>query len=70
MFRDLVKMVRRNLDVISLKNGKTNVAGTRGIKYEDLSLAVCDVLEELAMSRITPEEAAGMIQKVSESISR
>ncbi|SCY20778.1 ABC-type glycerol-3-phosphate transport system, substrate-binding protein [Lachnospiraceae bacterium XPB1003] len=60
---------RRNLDYI-LENGKTNVAGTRGIKYEDLSIAVCDVLEDLAMSRITPEEAAGMIQKVSESISR
>lgn len=60
---------RRNLDYI-LENGKTNVAGTRGIKYEDLSIAVCDVLEDLAMSRITPEEAASMIQKVSESISR
>ena len=60
---------RRNLDYI-LENGKTNVAGTRGIKYEDLSIAICDVLEDLAMSRITPEEAAGMIQKVSDSISR
>ncbi len=58
-----------NLNVI-IENGKNNVAGPRGIKYEDLSLAVCDALEDLALSRITPEEAASMIQRVSEETLR
>ncbi|SEM36655.1 ABC-type glycerol-3-phosphate transport system, substrate-binding protein [Butyrivibrio sp. ob235] len=60
---------KKNLDYI-IENGKTNVAGTRGIKYEDLSLAVCDALEDLALSYITPEEAASRIQKVSSSVIR
>ncbi len=60
---------KKNLDYI-VENGKTNVAGTRGIMYEDLSLAVCDALEDLALFRISPEEAAGRIQTVSSSIMR
>ncbi len=55
---------KKNLDVI-IENGKNNVGGPRGIKYEDLSLAVCDALENLALFHITPEEAAGQIEKVS-----
>ncbi len=55
---------KKNLDVI-VENGKNNVAGPRGIKYEDLSLAVCDALKDLALSRITPEEAASRIEIVS-----
>lgn len=58
---------KKNLDYI-IENGKTNVAGTRGIKYEDLSLAVCDALEDLAQSRITPEEAARQIQEVATEV--
>ena len=60
---------KKNLDVI-VENGKNNVAGPRGIKYEDLSLAVCDALKELATGEITPEEAADQIQRVSEEIIR
>lgn len=60
---------KKNLDYI-LENGKTNVAGFRGIKYEDLSLAVCDVLEDLAFSRITPKEAATELQGVSQKLVR
>ncbi len=55
---------KKNLAYI-IENGKTNVAGTRGIKYEDISLAVCDALEKLALGKITPEEAAAAVQKVS-----
>ena len=55
---------KENLNVI-IENGKNNVAGPRGIKYEDISLAICDALENLALSRITPEEAASQIQQVS-----
>ncbi len=60
---------KKNLDVI-VENGKNNVAGSRGIKYEDLSLAVCDALKELATGKITPEEAAGQIERVSEKTIR
>ena len=60
---------KKNLGVI-VENGKNNVAGPRGIKYEDLSLAVCDALKELATGKITPEEAADQIQRVSEEIIR
>jgi hypothetical protein len=60
---------KKNLDYI-VENGKSNVAGPRGIKYEDLSLAVCDVLKELALSRITPKEAAEKVQQVSGKIIR
>lgn len=60
---------KKNLDVI-VENGKNNVAGSRGIKYEDLSLAVCNALKELATGKITPEEAAGQIQRVSEETIR
>ncbi len=60
---------KKNLDVI-VENGKNNVAGPRGIKYEDLSLAVCNALKELATGKITPEEAAGQIQRVSEETIR
>ena len=60
---------KKNLDVI-VENGKNNVAGPRGIKYEDLSLAVCNALKELATGKITPEEAAGQVQKVSEETIR
>ena len=55
---------KKNLAYI-IENGKTNVAGTRGIKYEDISLAVCDALKKLALGKITPEEAAAAVQKVS-----
>ena len=55
---------KKNLEYI-IENGKTNVAGTRGIKYEDISLAVCDALKKLALGKITPEEAAAAVQKVS-----
>ena len=55
---------KKNLEYI-IENGKTNVAGTRGIKYEDISLAICDALEKLALGKITPEEAAAAVQKVS-----
>lgn len=60
---------KKNLDVI-VENGKNNVAGPRGIKYEDLSLAVCNALKELATGKITPEEAAGQIQRGSEETIR
>ena len=60
---------KKNLDVI-VENGKNNVAGPRGIKYEDLSLAVCNALKGLATGKITPEEAADQIQRVSEEIIR
>ena len=60
---------KKNLDYI-IENGKSNVAGPRGIKYEDLSLAVCDVLEELAYGRITPKEAAEKVELVSGKIIR
>ena len=66
---DLREDGKKNLDYI-LENGKTNVAGTRGIKYEDLSLVVCDALKDLAQSCTTPQEAAARIQKVSDSITR
>ena len=46
------------------------VAGPRGIKYEDLSLAVYDALKELATGKITPEEAAGQIERVSKETIR
>lgn len=55
---------KENLGTI-IENGKTNVAGPRGIEYEDISLAVYDVLEELALGKITPEKAAEKIQQVS-----
>lgn len=60
---------KKNLEYI-LENGKTNVAGPRIIQYEDLNLAVRDALEDLAKGHITPEEAAGRIQKVSRSTIR
>ena len=55
---------KKNLEYI-IENGKTNVAGQRGIKYEDLSLAVCAALKDLALGRITPGEAAETIDLVS-----
>lgn len=60
---------KKNLEYIT-ENGKINVAGPRGIKYEDLRLEICDVLEELAYSRITPKEAARRVQSVSQDIIR
>ncbi|SFQ41139.1 ABC-type glycerol-3-phosphate transport system, substrate-binding protein [Lachnospiraceae bacterium XBB1006] len=60
---------KKNLAYI-IENGKTNVAGARGIPYEDLNIAVCDALKELACGKITPKEAAKQIQKVSEEIVR
>ena len=60
---------QKNLDVI-IENGKNNVAGPRGIKYEDLSLAVCGALKDLALQHITPEEAASQIQQVSAKMQR
>lgn len=59
----------QNLEYI-IQNGKTNVAGPRIIQYEDLNIAVCNALEELALGHITPEEAAERIQKVSRSTIR
>ena len=55
---------KENLEFI-IENGKTNVAGGRGIQYEDLNLAVTDALGQLAAGRISPEEAARQIQEVS-----
>ena len=55
---------KENLEYI-VSNGSTNVAGTRGIEYADLSTAVCDALGALALGDITPEEAAARIQEVS-----
>lgn len=60
---------QKNLNVI-IENGKNNVAGPRGIKYEDLSLAVCNELKELAIGIITPEEAASQIERVSKETIR
>ncbi|WP_026529169.1 ABC transporter substrate-binding protein [Butyrivibrio sp. VCD2006] len=60
---------QQNLDYI-IENGKNNVAGTRGIEYAELSNAVCDALEALALGDITPEEAAQKVQQTSETISR
>lgn len=60
---------KKNLDYI-IENGKTNVAGPRGIKYEDLSLTVCNELKELASGSITPEDAAAKIQQVSRTTIR
>ena len=60
---------RENLDYI-LENANTNVAGSRIIRYEDLKLAVRDALEDLAYGRITPEEAASRVQKVSHNTIR
>jgi len=60
---------QKNLNVI-IENGKNNVAGPRGIKYEDLSLAVCNELKELAIGKITPEEAASQIERVSKETIR
>ncbi|WP_026659312.1 ABC transporter substrate-binding protein [Butyrivibrio sp. AC2005] len=67
--KNLSKDGIKNLDYI-IENGKANVAGTRGIKYEDLSLAVCDALKDLELSRITPEEAASRIEKISQKTIR
>ena len=60
---------KKNLEYI-IENGKTNVAGPRGIKYEDLSLSVCDALKKLALGKITPKEAAGKVQQVSTALHR
>ncbi len=60
---------KENLNVI-IENGRNNVAGPRGIKYEDLSLAVCGALKELALQHITPEEAASRVEKVSAAMQR
>ena len=60
---------KRNLDYI-IENGKTNVAGSRIIQYEELNLAVSDALEELALGHITPEEAAIEVQQVSKGLVR
>ena len=60
---------QKNLEYI-VENGRTNVAGTRGIQYAELSTAVCDALEALALGDETPEEAAAKIQQVSESVVR
>jgi ABC-type glycerol-3-phosphate transport system substrate-binding protein len=60
---------KENLEYI-LENGNTNVAGSRIIRYEDLKLAVRDALEDLAYGRITPEEAASRVQKVSHNTIR
>lgn len=59
----------KNLEYI-IENGKNNVAGVRGIEYADLSTAVCDALESLALGDITPEEAAANVEKVSSTIER
>ena len=60
---------QKNLEYI-IENGKTNVAGTRIIQYEDLYIAVCKALEDLACGHITPEEAAARVQEVSHSTIR
>ena len=59
----------RNLEYI-IENGKANVAGKRIIEYEDLYIAVCKALEDLAAGHITPEKAAARVQEVSHSIIR
>ncbi len=59
----------KNLRYI-IENGKNNVAGTRGIKYPDLNLAVCRSLKDLALGEVTPEEAAKEIQEVSRNTIR
>jgi ABC-type glycerol-3-phosphate transport system substrate-binding protein len=55
---------QKNLEYI-VENGKTNVAGSRIIPYEDLYIAVRDALEDLAKDEITPEAAAARVQRVS-----
>jgi hypothetical protein len=60
---------KKNLEYI-IENGKTNVAGPRIIQYEDINIAVCNALEELAKGTVTPEEAAAGIQKISSSTMR
>jgi ABC-type glycerol-3-phosphate transport system substrate-binding protein len=59
----------KNLEYI-VENGKTNVAGSRIITYEDLHIAVRDALEALAKGEITPEEAAARVQEVSKNTIR
>ncbi len=58
-----------NLEYI-IENGKTNVAGSRLIPYEDLYIAVRDALEDLAKGEITPEEAAARVQGTSRNTLR
>ncbi len=60
---------QKNLEYI-IENGKTNVAGPRIIQYEDLNIAVCNALEDLAKGLITPEGAAARIQEISKSTVR
>ena len=60
---------KKNLEYI-IENGKTNVAGTRLIPYEDINIALSDTLEDLAKGLITPEEAAARVQDVSHSTIR
>ena len=55
---------QKNLEYI-VENGKTNVAGSRIIPYEDLYIAVRDALEDLAKGDISPEAAAARVQRVS-----
>jgi len=58
-----------NLEFI-VENGKNNVGGVRGIENAELSTKACEVLVELALGSITPEEAAAQMQQVSETIER
>ena len=60
---------QKNLEFI-VENGRTNVAGVRGIEYAELSSAACDALAALALGDVTPEEAAAQLQQVSEGIAR
>lgn len=60
---------QKNLEYI-IDNGRKNVAGSRIIQYEDLNIAVCKALEDLAYGHVTPEEAAARIQEVSHSTIR
>ncbi|WP_026665176.1 ABC transporter substrate-binding protein [Butyrivibrio sp. FC2001] len=59
----------QNLEYI-IENGKSNVAGSRIIPYEDLYIVVRDALEDLAKGTITPEDAAARIQEVSRTMIR
>ncbi|MCR5342439.1 MAG: ABC transporter substrate-binding protein [Butyrivibrio sp.] len=59
----------QNLEYI-IENGKSNVAGSRIIPYEDLYIVVRDALEDLAKGTITPEDATARIQEVSRTMIR
>ncbi len=65
--QDLRADGKKNLDYI-LENGENNVAGLRIIQNEDLNLAIGEILEELALMKITPKDAAYKMQQVSKTL--